>query len=95
MSDRDAIRRRMIIEHVEAAQEAGLTPSIPEGMTVAEWLETRAIHPTLPRGLPGGRNAPKRRSCLLCSHDFLSAGAHHRVCPVCRDRDTSNWEFAA
>lgn len=85
--------KEMVREHVGAAVAAGITV-LPDGMTVDKWLETRELRPTGPRRLRGGANPPKRRYCLTCSHPFLSAGAHHRVCPICQGRDTSHWDFS-
>lgn len=36
------------------------------------------------------------RRCLICSFDFPSVGAHHRVCGGCRvDLAGVNWESAS
>lgn len=83
MTDLHPERRAMIIEHVTAARDADLTPDIAPDMSVEEWLDSREVSPKS-RRFDLGANAPKCIPCLACSHPFLSAGSHNRICMPCR-----------
>lgn len=48
---------------------------------------------TIPRTYTDADTRPAERNCLLCSRPFLSAGAHNRVCSICREEHKS-WRAA-
>lgn len=42
----------------------------------------------------GGVGKPKKqvRKCMCCSNEFMSEGAHNRLCTRCRNKETSPYQ---
>jgi hypothetical protein len=68
---RDQVKRNRV-NHGEIAKKAGLRGASYVSRMIQLWRQAQAA----PKG--------EQRECLCCCRMFVSAGAHNRLCDLCR-----------